>query len=166
MFYCFYMHISLLILVVLTTLDAIIMKIPQISKYLLFLSFFIFPVESFACRCSPKGNLNDEVNRYDLVFLGQVVEVKSAGLIRSGSTLVRLIPMKIYKGKELMPNLDIVTIFTPETTKDCGINFSKNIDYLIFAKGNPAFMLVDSCSLTDIQEKSKERLIELEKLIK
>jgi hypothetical protein len=127
---------------------------------------FGYSPELFACSCPAKGTIDKEFNKSDVVFLGQVVEKKSAGIIRPGYTKIRFIPMKVYKGMDLLPNQDSFTVFTPDSEKNCGLNFSNRIDYIVFAKGNPAFLKVISCSLTDIQDKSKTTQKELERLIK
>jgi hypothetical protein len=127
---------------------------------------FGYPPELFACSCPAKGTVEQEFNKSDVVFLAQVAEKKSAGIIRPGYTKVRFIPMKVYKGRDLLPNQEAFTVFTPDSEKNCELNFSNRIDYIVFAKGNPAFLKVTSCSLTDIQEKSKSTQIELERLIK
>ncbi|HMO17627.1 MAG TPA: hypothetical protein PKA63_05385 [Oligoflexia bacterium] len=126
----------------------------------------VLNTEVFACRCQPKGSLNDQVSRHDVVFLGQVTEVRSAGGLRPGFKLVRFMPIKRYKGVDLLPNHESITIFTPEDPANCGINFSKRIDYIVFAKGPPAFLQTSSCSMTNIQENMNLEQLELEKLIK
>jgi hypothetical protein len=133
---------------------------------ILSLSLIINLSDVYACKCKPKASLEKEFDNHDAVFLGQVTEFKSAGLIRPGFNIVRFEPTKIYKGKRHLPNLGIITIFTPDIEKDCGLTFTKGSDYVVFASGNPAFLRVDSCSLSNIQEKSKETLIKLETLSK
>ncbi len=133
---------------------------------ILFLSIICFSSDLYACKCQPKGSVDQEFGKHDVVFLGQVLEVKSAGFLRPGFNLVRFMPMKVYKGKGHLPNPEIITIFTPETENECGTVFNRSIDYIVYASGNPAFLRVDSCSLTDIQENSKAVLIQLEKISK
>jgi hypothetical protein len=137
-----------------------------IIYFLVFLSI-VMPVSvSAACKCPQKGGVKAEFDKHDVVFLGQVLNSKAAGLIRPGFTLVTFMPIKIYKGNRLLPNPEVITIFTPDTPGECGLTFSKRIDYVVFASGKPAFLRSDSCTRTDIQENSKAMLIELEKLKK
>lgn len=126
----------------------------------------VFSSEASACPCAKRGTLESDIAKHDVIFVGQVMDIKPAGLLRPGYNLVRFMPMKTYKGKNLMPNLESVTVFTPDTEKECGISFNKRIDYVVFASGNPAFLKVNNCTRTDVQENAKAMLVEMEKIIR
>lgn len=129
--------------------------------------FLLFSTsQAIACSCPPKGVLKAEVDKNDVVFIGQVSEVVNVGALRPGYQMVRFLPMKKYKGKELLVNPEKISVFTPDSPTKCGVKFSRQIDYLVFASGSPAFLKVTSCSLTDIQENHKESQRQLEEMFK
>lgn len=144
-------------------------RIPMRKHKILVLTIFSICMAAssvWACNCKKAGSIQQEFKEHDAIFLGMVLEVKPAGAIRPGYTLVRFRPIKRYKGSGLLPNPDVVTVFTPDNKNGCGMKFNKRIDYLVFAKGNPAFLVVDSCSSSGVQEDKKKELQFLEERYK
>jgi hypothetical protein len=118
------------------------------------------------CKCPKLPTVNDAYNQSPIIFLGQVVSVEQASAIRPNYNVVKLIMTKSYKGTELLPQTDYVVVYTPDKEKDCGVSFSKQSDYLVFASGNPAFLKTTLCNLTEIQESRKAEQMKLDELIK
>ncbi len=155
------------------------MKVYNISFFstIAFL-YLIFPALSYAagpqvntssfgdCKCPKLPTVTDAFNQSQIVFLGQVVTVEQASAIRPNYNVVKLIMTKPYKGADLLPPTDYVVVFTPDKEKDCGVSFSKQSDYLVFASGNPAFLKTSLCNLTEIQESRKAEQMKLDELVK
>ncbi len=114
------------------------------------------------CKCLKAKSIDVSYKESNLVFVGQVVSVEDASVLRQGYRLVRLMVTAPYKGSELLPETEYVTIFTP--IGDCGIEFVKQNDYLILAKGQPAFYTTSSCELSDILETSMDKQMRVAQL--
>lgn len=134
-------------------------------QLVLFSSALLFSTYALAdCKC-PKGKSTDEAYKgSDVVFLGQVISVAKANILREGFKEVKLILTVPYKGTEILPATEYVTVYTEEGP--CGVEFIRQNDYLVFAKGAPAFLKTSTCDLTDIQESSREKQGRVDKLSK
>ena len=116
------------------------------------------------CKCGKAKSIDESYKESDLVFLGQVVSVNKATVLHEGYKVIKMITTIPYKGSEILPATEYVTIYTEVGA--CGIEFVRQNDYLIFAKGEPAFLTTSICNLTEIQETSREKQIRVEKLSK
>ena len=114
------------------------------------------------CKCGKVKSTDEAFKSSDVVFLGQVATVNNSNILHPDYKVVKVAIVSPYKGVEILPATEYVTIFTKKD--DCGINFAALSDYLIFASGDPAFLTTSTCQLTDIQEKSKEKLIRVDAL--
>jgi hypothetical protein len=115
------------------------------------------------CVCPPKKTVEAEFASSSVVFLGQVAEVKPKFPLHRDHMFIKLRVMKKFKGTENLPRKENAVIFTPAATDPCSVKFVKDNDYIIFAKGNPAFLKTSACDLTGMQEERVKELIELEK---
>jgi len=116
------------------------------------------------CKCGKAKSTDESYKESDLVILGQVISVDTASILHQGYKIVKFMMTVPYKGSELLPATEYVTVYTQEGA--CGVEFIKQNDYLIFAKGPPAFLTTSTCNLTEIQETSGEKQVRVEKLSK
>jgi hypothetical protein len=130
---------------------------------LIFLSIAFLSSQVLAeCKCGKFKSTDEAFKSSDVVFLGQVVTVTNSNILHPDYKVAKVAIVSPYKGVEILPATEYVTVFTKKD--DCGVNFAALSDYLIFASGDPAFLTTSTCQLTDIQEKSKERLIRVDAL--
>ena len=137
-------------------------------RFVFFLAtiIFLWPFTSIAadkCNCPPKRSLDVELDLSNLAFVGQVVEIRQKFPLHPGFAYVRFLPMKKYKGFDVYPKEESVIVFMPAASEACTINFIKGNDYLVFAKGNPAFLKTNACDLTGLQEDRAPMIITLDK---
>ena len=152
------------------------MKIKKFNILVSFLTILFFtlpvsvgspPIQAVSandCKCPKVLTTTEAFNQNSLVFLGQVISVEKASAIRPNYNIVKMILTKSYKGEDLLPKTDYVVIYTPDKEKECGVQFARQSDYIVFANGNPAFMKTNSCSLTGIQETKKAEQAKLDEL--
>ena len=125
----------------------------------------LLPSTVFAdCKCGKAKTTDESYKSSDMVFLGQVVSVDKASAIHEGHKVIKLMITVPYKGTDLLPATEYVTVFSEDGP--CGVEFVRQSDYLIFAKGQPAFLKTSVCDLTEIQETSREKQVRVEKLSK
>lgn len=124
---------------------------------------FIYTSEVLAeCKCGKVKTTDEVFNSSEVVLLGQVVSVNKANALHEGYQVAKISITTPYKGVEILPATEYVTVFSK--LDNCGVNFVALSDYLVFAKGNPAFLTTSVCQLTDVQEKSRERQVRVDAL--
>jgi hypothetical protein len=132
---------------------------------LAFLSVYMsVAVAAEKCVCPQKRTVEAEYDSSQMVFIGQVAEVKPKFPLHKDHMYVKLRVMKKFKGFENTPKKEVLVMFTPVNSDPCSVKFVKDNDYLIFAKGNPAFLKTTLCDLSGMQEERAKELIELEKI--
>lgn len=116
------------------------------------------------CSCPQKRSIAEELSSANVVFVGQVIELRPRFPLHEGYTYVRFLPQKKYKGFDTYPNKDSIVVFNPEPTDPCFMKFIKGNDYLVFANGNPGYLKTSNCGHTGLQEDRTKEITELDKL--
>ncbi|WP_160643384.1 hypothetical protein [Chengkuizengella marina] len=94
------------------------------------LQFFIVPSTSVqACSCVEPFSIEDEVNRSDVVFIGQVYQIKDINRGGYSPKSVNFNVTKTYKGIDQTQ----VNITTGQGEGDCGFKFRVGAEYLVYA---------------------------------
>jgi hypothetical protein len=114
---------------------------------------------AFACPCGDKPPISNARDSASLVFLGRITGVTPSSF-REGFNEVQVEVIKMIKAGEEEWGREI-TIYTPNLSGKCGFSFIAQLDYIIYAEGNPAFLRVTSCSRTTMFDTSKDEYREL-----
>ena len=129
--------------------------------------FIFVPAQGQAqnCSCPKKPELEESYADSSVVFLGQV-ENQEDSVVRPEYIEVRLAVQRKFKWLNELSGSQSIVVYTPPEQAKCGYPFQNGFDYLVFAKGNPAFLRVDSCSRTNVVENSQLDREKLQRLMK
>jgi hypothetical protein len=136
--------------------------------YLIFAAVVFFaPAGASAetCTCPKKPELEESQLQSSAVFVGRV-ETQEDSVLRPQFTQVRVVVLRKFKWLEEFATNQSVLVYTPKDEASCGFKFQNGFDYLIFAKGNPAFLRIDTCSRTQVMENAQLDLQRLMRTIK
>ena len=103
-----------------------------------------------ACYCAPPAKpptAEELMNTYDLVFMGNVLEVT----LDNWGMMVRFAVEQSWKSD----NETEVSISTSGTGSACGYLFKKDQRYLVFAKGNKCIFFTSLCDPNVPYEEAK-----------
>ncbi len=125
----------------------------------------IFTCAAQNCSCPKKPELEEAYADSAVVFLGQV-ENQEDSVLRPEFIEVRLAVQRKFKWMSELASSQSIVVYTPSEQGRCGYTFQNGFDYLVFAKGNPAYLRVDSCSRTNVIENSQLDREKLQRLIK
>lgn len=125
-----------------------------IKLFFILLCVLIIHSKAFsACLCSSKPEVETAYNESSCVFIGRVEESQTSAL-RPTMIQVKMTVLRRFKFFEDISGADTVVLWTPNSKDSCGITFQPGFDYLVFTKGNPAYLTVNSCSRTEVLEKA------------
>jgi hypothetical protein len=84
----------------------------------------------YACSCAQPQTVNDQFSRSEAVFAGKVLEVKEQKNVNGSMTRAALFDVsRIWKGGTESQ----IIIHTGSGGGDCGFNFEKGKEYLVYA---------------------------------
>lgn len=117
---------------------------------IVFSSFILFNClieNSEACKCGPVGSVTEEFVKNDAVFSGRITKMEVGK--KNYQNTITFIVSKFWKGKEYGETIEVDT---PYDIAACGINFSKNKEYIIYAYNltNSNTLNTDSCTRTKL----------------
>lgn len=116
-----------------------------------------------SCSCPPKPSIEDAFEEASLIFVGMARE-NTVNPLKKNDREVKFKVTRKLKGFEEVPGSgDSVIVYTPDSPTRCGIQFGDGLDYLVFAKGNPAYYQTTSCTRTDVLDKV---LVDVHKLLR
>ena len=109
----------------------------------------IAPTKSYTCSCAAPGPVQDELERSDAVFKGEVigvVDAKENSTLQSSADPIAF----IIKVDEIWKGIDQteVVIYTERDSASCGFNFIEGHEYLIYASKSEGDLHVSLCSRT------------------
>jgi len=109
----------------------------------------IAPTKSYACSCAAPGPAQNELERSDAVFKGEVIGVvdakENSALQSSADSIAFIIKVdEIWKGI----NQTEVVVYTERDSASCGFNFMEGHEYLIYASKSEGDLRVSLCSRT------------------
>lgn len=121
-------------------------KINVVLLMCLFVSMMTIsiPSKAYACSCVQPLTVQDELSRSETVFTGRVLEVKEERTNGYLSNSVLFETSQIWKGGSESQ----IMIRTGGGGGDCGFQFKKGEDYLVYA--NPSSMYGDKEQLVTI----------------
>ena len=108
-----------------------------------------FPSSLLACSCISPATIEEHIDGSEVIFVGKAFRTRPTliGLHHSNpNRLTKFRVLEKMKGVES----DVIVIFHNKFTgMDCGLNFEKNENYIVFASAYEADRLVTSiCDLT------------------
>lgn len=96
-------------------------------------AFLLYSTAVSACSCAPPGTPQEELNRSDAVFAGQVESIQdslTSGFMGPGQDYdVTFDIMRVWKG----PETDTLKVKTSSSSASCGYSFQEGEDYLVYA---------------------------------
>ncbi|WP_454191222.1 hypothetical protein [Paenibacillus sp. Marseille-Q7038] len=121
-------------------------KINMVLLFCLLVSIMTIsiPSNAYACSCVEPISVQDELSRSETVFSGRVIEVKEDRANGYLSNAVLFETSEIWKGGSESQ----IIIRTGGGGGDCGYQFNKGEDYLVYA--NPSSMYGDKEQLVTI----------------
>ncbi|MCB0359381.1 MAG: hypothetical protein KDD44_07085 [Bdellovibrionales bacterium] len=123
------------------------------------------PAEATAaeCQCEQPMSLEDALSESSLVAIGRVSSIKPSA-IRTGKLEVRVEILREIKRSNPELATSSATVYTPMSPEECGYPFRLEMDYLLYATGNPAYYKVLRCSKTEMLETARDDLDQLLKM--
>lgn len=106
------------------------MKKINLILSIMLLTIFLpyFTPQAFACSCAEPLSVQEEVETSALVILGTVREIKQSSNAGNKEVLVEV--SRIFKGETKSQQI----IVTYGDSAQCGFEFQKELDYLIYAR--------------------------------
>ncbi|TKC16152.1 hypothetical protein [Robertmurraya kyonggiensis] len=89
-----------------------------------------FPSTSSACSCAEQQSVKEEFKQSKAVFSGKVIEVKENR--RNNGSIVKLVLFEVTETWKGVDETQII-ITTGVSDGDCGIEFKKGEEYLVYA---------------------------------
>lgn len=114
----------------------------------------------YACSCAQPQTVKDQFSRSEAVFSGKVLEVKEQKNVNGSMTKAALFDVsRIWKGGTESQ----IIIHTGSGGGDCGINFEKGKEYLVYAApssmyGGKELLVTIICDRTVALNQSQEDL--------
>jgi len=127
----------------------------------------IFAGSAMAIECQCPQNqpsLKDSYTQAGAVFVG-TVDKYGASALRPGMNEAQVRLMSRLKGLEETKGSSIY-IYTPDGPEKCGMKLLVSQDYLFFAEGNLARLVVNACSRTEILDNALDQMEELQRISK
>lgn len=118
------------------------------------------PSTVYACSCARPQDVAEQFNRSQAVFAGRVLEVKEQRHLNGSMTKAALFEVShIWKGGTESQ----IIIHTGSGGGDCGINFEKSKEYLVFAHtstmyGGKELFITIICDRTNVLGQAQEDL--------
>ncbi|MFJ7700578.1 hypothetical protein [Lysinibacillus fusiformis] len=149
-------------MVVVEEIEMIYLKKAMTLLACIFIGIFIigsFPSISSACSCANLPSVEEEFERSKAVFSGKVVDIKEKKSLKGYQSKSVLFEVtKTWKGVEQSQ----IIITTGQGGGDCGYNFIKGEEYLVYADesimyGGKSLVSV-ICDRTDMLSSSQEDL--------
>lgn len=128
----------------------------------IFIGIFIissFPLMTSACSCAYLPSVEDEFERSKAVFSGKVVDIKERRSLKGYTTKSVLFEVtNTWKGVEQSQ----IIITTGQGGGDCGYNFIKGKEYLVYANESIMYgaksLVSTMCNRTNLLNASQEDL--------
>ena len=118
------------------------------------------PIQSSACSCVQPGSVQEELERTDVVFSGEVIDIfdenEKKEIISSADVVQYVFEVKeIWKGTEQSQ----VLVSSARDSASCGFEFELNMKYLVFAQlEEDATISTGLCTMTESLESSASQL--------
>ncbi|MFJ7736705.1 hypothetical protein ACIQ2D_10210 [Lysinibacillus sp. NPDC097287] len=136
----------------------------KVMKFLAFIIIGIFMIGSFpsttsACSCAYLPSVEDEIERSKAIFSGKVVDVKERLSLKGSTTKSVLFEVtNTWKGVEQSQ----IIITTGQGGGDCGYNFIKGKEYLVYADESNMYgaksLVTVTCDRTNMLSSLQEDL--------
>ena len=138
------------------------MKKPVTLLVFIFIGILIigsFPTNTSACSCAELPSVEEEFERSKAVFSGKVVDIKVTKNVKGyASKSVLFEVTKTWKGVEQTQ----IIITTGQDDGDCGYNFIKGNEYLVYANESRMYgaksLVSILCDRTDVLSSSQKDL--------
>ncbi|MDR6549731.1 hypothetical protein [Paenibacillus qinlingensis] len=118
---------------------------------------------AYACSCAQPQTVEEQLSHSEAVFAGRVLEVKVQSNAKSGSTKAAVFEVsRIWKGGTESQ----ITVHTGSGGGDCGFNFEKGKEYLVYAHpstmyGDKELLVTIICDRTKGLDQAREDLAAL-----
>ncbi|MBK0404806.1 hypothetical protein I5M27_17575 [Adhaeribacter sp. BT258] len=130
----------------------------------------IFPNHLFACDCNGTVTVKEELDKSNLVFVGNVISISPIYAKRGDkyytNVLVKFKISSIIKGE----SLKTVEIATAASSSMCGFNFKEDKEFLVYSnqidQGSKKVFWTTNCDRTKEISKATFEIKELNALIK
>lgn len=147
---------------VLREVEMIYLKKAMTLLVFIFIGIFIigsFPSVTSACSCVELSSVEEEFEHSKAVFSGKVVDIKVRRSLKGYTTQSVLFEVtKTWKGVEQSQ----IRITTGQGGGDCGYNFIKGNEYLVYAYESTMYgaksLVSTMCSRTDVLSSSQKDL--------
>ena len=126
-----------------------------LATFMLAISFLSLVPTSFACSCLPPSAPKDELKTSDAVFAGKVIDIQQ----KANFFEVTIDVQQAWKG---IKNKE-TTIYTSKDSASCGVNFTKDVEYIIYAHNQSGELHTSLCSRTAELTNAQQDLDELGK---
>lgn len=114
------------------------------SIFISFVSIVSVPSPSYACSCIEPPSVEEEVERSEAVFSGEVLKVTNQKDYNGYKKKILFDVSTIWKGESQSQAI----ITTGQGGGDCGFDFQEGVEYLVYA--NPSSMYGDDDDLVTI----------------
>lgn len=147
---------------ILREVEVIYLKKAMTLLVFIFIGIFIigsFPSITSACSCAELSSVEEEFELSKAVFSGKVVDIKVRRSLKGYTTQSVLFEVtKTWKGVEQSQ----IRITTGQGGGDCGYNFKKGNEYLVYAYESTMYgaksLVSTTCSRTDVLSSSQKDL--------
>ena len=117
----------------------------------------------YACSCIVPDSPKNELQKYDTVFSGKVVNIDeqhpTTPMHSSMDPIIVTFDVdRIWKG---LVDEHTITISTPQSSASCGYDFENNLEYIVYAINHENQLEVSLCSRTNLLSEATEDLEEL-----
>ncbi|WP_223701459.1 hypothetical protein [Sutcliffiella deserti] len=118
---------------------------------------FSFVQSSSACSCLKPGSPLEELQKYDAVFAGEIINVDEKW--SSNRKKVKIKVKDTWKGI----NITEVNVYTYKDSAGCGVNFELGKEYIVYANLEDGIYTSSLCSRTAELANAQEDLQQLGK---
>ena len=116
------------------------------------------------CACPKVPEVEEAFAQSSAVFVGKI-ENQEESALRQNMLQVQVFVKNKFKWLDELAGKQLTVIYTAPENDPCGFKFQNGFDYLIFAKGNPAFLKVDVCSRTQVLENAQVDQQKLQRIL-
>lgn len=134
------------------------LDVRKIMKYSLIPLILILTIaDSFGCSCGPAPPPIIRAQKATVAFIGRIKSESTEGYIRTYEIEV----LEVFSGKPT----GVVRVSTSKDGASCGVQFSKEKEYLIFCSGDAQRLQTGLCSGNRVSD-SEEGIREIQELKK
>jgi len=119
----------------------------------------VFPSISYACSCAPFKSLQEEFLQRDSIFTGKVINVDKN--IKGGTSKIKFEIIESYKGIKD----EFIDLTSSIGESWCGITFTQNEEYLVYAYYEGEGLGTNSCTPTKKLSEAEKDILVLEEII-